>query len=200
MFNSFEDFGELLEDVESDEAYDEAFESDEAVRRRGRPMPRPRVPTAKRGNPVPQPVAGGYATKAELNATAQRLDARIATNSKAITTVDGRTRAIESETHRLRASLKHEVAERIKATDALKKGLDESRQMAMILPLLSTTDTTTVAGTPNVVIDNGDQMSKLLPILMLSGGFGGSSGSGGGGMFGGDGGIGPLVMLMALTK
>lgn len=199
MYDSFEDFGELLEDVESDEAYDEAFESDEAVRRRGRPMLRPRVPTAKRGNPVPHPVATGYATKAELNATAHRLDARIATNSKAISTIDGRTRTIESETHKLRATLKHEVAERIKATDALKKGLDESRQMAMILPLLSTTDTTTVAGTPNVVVDNGDQMSKLLPILLLSGGFGGSSGSGGG-MFGGDGGIGPLVMLMALTK
>jgi hypothetical protein len=198
MYNPFEDFGELLEDIESDES-DEAFESDEAVRGRGRPMPRPRVPTAKRGNPVPQPVAGGYATKAELNATAQRLDARIATNSKAITTVDGRTRAIESETHKLRASLKHEVAERTKATDALKKGLDDARQMAMILPLLSTTDTQEVGGVKNVVVDNGDQMSKLLPILLLSGGFGGSSGSGGG-MFGGDGGIGPLVMLMALTK
>lgn len=198
MYNPFEDFGELLEDIESDES-DEAFESDEAVRGRGRGRPMPRVPTAKRGNPVPQPVAHGYATKAELNATAQRLDARIATNSKAITTVDGRTRAIESETHKLRASLKHEVAERTKATDALKKGLDDARQLAMILPLLSTTDTTTVAGTPNVVIDNGDQMSKLLPILLLSGGLGGSSGSGGG-MFGGDGGIGPLVMLMALTK
>ena len=79
MYDSFEDFGELLEDVESDEAYDEAFESDEAVRRRGRPMLRRRVPTAKRGNPVPHPVAAGYATKAELNATAHRLDARIAT-------------------------------------------------------------------------------------------------------------------------
>ncbi|HSI16950.1 MAG TPA: hypothetical protein VK980_04215 [Sphingomonas sp.] len=198
MYNPFEDYGELLEDVESDEAFDEAFESDEAARGRGKP--RLRVPTARRGNPVPQKVASGFATKAELQATAQRLDARIATNSKAITTVDGRTRAIEGEAAKLRASLKHEIAERTKATDALKKGLDDARQLAMILPLLSTQDTQTVGGVPNVVIDNGDKMSKLLPMLLLSGGFGGSSGSGGGGLFGGDGGMGPLVMMMALSK
>jgi hypothetical protein len=197
MYNPFEDYGELLEDIESDEA-DEAFESDEAAPRRGKSWGK--VPTAKRGNPVPQKVANGYATKADLNAVAQRLDGRIATNSKAIATVDGRTRAIEAEAHKLRASLKHEIAERTKATDALKKGLDDARQLAMILPLLSTQDTQVVAGVPNVVIDNGDKMSKLLPMLLLSGGFGGSSGSGGGGLFGGDGGMGPLVMMMALSK
>ncbi|MDB5674417.1 MAG: hypothetical protein JWM65_1399 [Sphingomonas bacterium] len=196
MYNPFEDFGELLEDIESDES-DEAFESDEAAPRRGKSWGK--VPTAKRGNPVPQKVANGFATKADLNAVAQRLDGRIATNSKAIATVDGRTRAIEAEAHKLRASLKHEIAERTKATDALKKGLDDARQLAMILPLLSTTETVTIGTQQNVVVDNGDQMSKLLPIMLLSGGFGGSSGSGGGGMFG-DGGMGPLVMMMALAK
>jgi len=193
MYNPFEDYGELLEDIESDES-DEAY--DEAVKKHPKFG---KVPTAKHGNPVPQKVANGFATKADLNAVAQRLDGRIATNSKAIATVDGRTRAIEAEAHKLRASLKHEIAERTKATDALKKGLDDARQLAMILPLLSTTETVTIGTQQNVVVDNGDQMSKLLPIMLLSGGFGGSSGSGGGGMFG-DGGMGPLVMMMALAK
>jgi hypothetical protein len=197
----YPDFAGGFEADEADEA-DELFEFDEA---RGRGRSRGKVPTAKRGNPVPQPAGQGYATKAELQATAQRLDGRIATNSKAITTLDGRTRTIEGEVGRLGTTLKREVAERKTVTDALKRGLDESRQIAMLLPLLSTTETKTVDGVPNVVVDSGDKFSKLLPILLLSGGFGGfgsSPGTGqqGGGLLGGDGGIGTLAIVMALSK
>jgi hypothetical protein len=142
-----------------------------------------------------------------LKATADALDAKIATNSKAITTVEGRTRALDAENTRMRVALKREIAERKTATDSLKKGLDEARQIAMILPLLSTTDTVTVTDgnmnqVSNVVVDNGDNFSKLLPILLLSGGFGGGSGTGTGGLFGSDGGggIAMLAMVMAMTK
>ena len=72
----------------------------------------------------------------------------------------------------------------------------------MLLPLLSTQETVTIGAQPNVVIDSGDQLSKLLPILLLSGGFGGASGgSGSGGLFGGggDGGIGTIALVLALA-
>lgn len=198
MYNAFEDYGELLEDIESDEA-DEMFENDEAAPRRGRGNRWGKVPTARKGNPVPQRVAQGYATKADLQATAQRLDARIATNSKAIATVDGRVRAVEGESAKIRAALKKELHERKLATDALKKGLDDQRQLALLLALLSTQDTVVMNG-QNVVVDNGDQFSKLLPIMLMTGGLGGSS-TGGGGLFGGDGGnLGTLAMVMALAK
>jgi hypothetical protein len=199
--------GEDTEDTEDTESwFGEAgrFGGGRGGRGGGRSGP---VSTAKKGNPVPQKVADGYATKADLQATAQRLDGRIATNSKAITTLDGRTRALETETGRIGTALKKEIADRTAVTQALQRGLDESRQIAMLLPLLSTTDTVTIGTQANVMIDTGDKFTKLLPILLLSGGFGGfgsgtsaAPGQSSGGLFGGDGGIGTLAIVMALTK
>jgi len=214
MYDNFQTFGELLEgEAENYDNYDtyeyadynegegESYESYEARRRRGRAgRPAPRVRTAKAGNPVPRPTPGGFATKAELQATAQKLDARIATNSKAVSTLDGRVRTIGTDMDKLSAAFRKEVADRKIATDALKKGLDESRQLALMLPLLATTTTKTVAGVEDVVIDDGDSMSKILPILLLSGGMGGSGGSGGGGMFGGDNMIATLAIVSAMSN
>ncbi|MBX9797456.1 hypothetical protein [Sphingomonas sp.] len=213
MYENFDSFGELLEsgeNIENLESWDsfdsseagESFESSERNRRRNwRPVPTPRV-----GNPVPRPASQGWATKAELQATAQRLDARIATNARAIRTLDGRTRTLETEAGRLRAELRREVTERRNVTDALRRGLDESRQIAMLIPLLSSTTTQTVGGVDNVVVDSGDQLSKVLPILLLSGGFGGSSGttgtsggSGGGILGGGDNSFATFALVMALA-
>lgn len=195
MFNNYgtEDLGELLD--ESDEAFDEA------IRSRGRGPARGGVPTAKRGNTVPTSPPPGYATKADLKAAADALDAKIVMNSKAITIVEGRARSLDAENVKMRMTLKREIADRKATTDSLKKGLDDARQIAMILPLLSSQQTQIVGGVPNVVVDNGDNFSKILPILLLSGGFGGSAGSGtSGGMFGGDNSIGMLALVMAMTK
>jgi hypothetical protein len=209
MYTGFgaEEFPEFLTEDTEDTEDTEFFHFDEAAGRPGR-GPRGRLPTAKKGNPVPQQAGQGYATKAELQATAQRLDGRIATNSKAITTLDGRTRVIETETGKIGSALKKEIAERKTVTEALRRGLDESRQIAMLMPLLSTQDTISANIGPNnsavnVVVDSGDKFSKILPILLLSGGFGGSTSTPGagqtGGLFGGDGGIGSLSLIMALT-
>lgn len=210
MFNTavLEDYPEL---VESDE-WDEFLlpgESGEARRGRGRPGAG-RVRTAKRGDPVPKAPSAGYASKAELQATANRLDGRIATNSKAIEGLDRRIRAIEADQAKMRVAVKREIADRKGLTDGLRRGLDESRQMAMLLPLLSTQETQTVGGVPNVVVDSGDTFSKILPILLLSGGLGGGASAsgasgasyasgGGGGLFGGDNSIATLAIVMALT-
>ncbi len=214
MHNPYEDFSELLEADEADESYgyeaDEAFgeadfEADERARRRPqRPAPR-RVPTARPGSVTPRPQPQGFATRAELQQTASRLDAKIATNSKAVQTLDGRVRAAVSETSRVSAALAKEIRERKTATDALKKSIDEQRQMALLLPLLSTyekrdivTGTETVR---NVLTDNGDKLSSLLPILLMSGGLGGSGGSGGsgGGLFGGDNSMATMALVIAMA-
>ncbi len=202
MFDNYESFGELLEGENtewnefSEYSEGESWDSSEARKPRFS-----RVQTAKTGSPVPRAAASGYATKAELQATAQRLDARIATNSKALTALDGRTRAIGTDVSKLRHEFRKEVAERKATTDALKKGLDESRQLAMLLPLLSTQSTVKIGTQDNVVIDDGDQMSKLLPILLLSGGMGGSTpgSTSSGGLFGGDNSLAMLAMVSVLS-
>jgi len=159
------DFEDLVEsDNEFDtenfgESYDEA----------ARPMFRPRTgrPSLKlppRGNPIPRAAPHGHATKAELEALGRRLDGRIQTNATAIKTLDGRARAAEREIGSMGAALRKEIALRKKETADLKKGLDESRQIAMILPLIG-------GGT--------DSFSKMLPVLLYSGAFGGSTGSSG---------------------
>jgi hypothetical protein len=205
MFENFEsdEFASLLEAYESDEsdeAYesDELFESDERAVRRRRPVPRPPLRTARRGNPVATRPPSGVATKAELAATAKRLDDRIGVNSAAIKAADVRLRRTEAETSSIGAALRKEVTERKAATDALKKGLDESRQLGMLLPLLSpskTEEVTTTSGQKvKALVDSGDKFSKILPMLLMSGGLGGS---GAGGAGGGDN---NMLMMIALIS
>ncbi|HEV8694628.1 MAG TPA: hypothetical protein VGQ93_10695 [Lysobacter sp.] len=175
---------------------DESDESDEA--RRGRGGRRPPVRTARRGNAVPQRPASGFATKAELTATANRLDARIATNSNAVKTLEGRVNTVSSDTGKLRTDL-----------NKVQGSLNDVRNMSMLMPLLSTQKTVTTTdaagGIPvgsKVVVDSGDTFSKILPLLMFSGSFGGSSGGSGssGGMFGGDSSGLMMVALIMATQ
>lgn len=186
--------------AESDEfaEYDESDESDEA--RRGRARFRSPVRTARPGSAVPPRPTPGFATRAELTATANRLDAKVGVNSKAIKTVEGRVSTLAGENAKLRADL----------TKA-QSGISDVRNMAMLMPLLTTQSTRAVSGDvagtglksgDKVVVDNGDSFSRVLPLLLFSGGLGGSGGSGGsGGMFGGDGGGGiALIALMMATQ
>jgi hypothetical protein len=206
MFNSnyeFESFGNLLEADEADESY--YNEADEAApsRRGGRGPSRPLQKPA-RGNAVPKPPAAGYATKADLQTTANRLDGRIGTVAKGMEALDKRTRVMESETARITAAVRREISERKAATASLQKAIDDTRNISMLLPLLSTQETQTVDGVDNVVIDNGDSFSKVLPILLLSGGLGGSSatpgqGGGGGALGFGDNNVATLALVLALS-
>lgn len=160
------DFESLFdEDIENDE-FDagEYDEFDERVRRRRPKSFRPSLRTPPRGNPTVQPPKTGYATKAELDATAKKLDARIATTSASIKTLDRRTVTAERELTSVGSALRKEIALRKKETGDLKKGLDESRQMAMIMPLLGGGD---------------DKFSKMLPVLLYGGMLGGGSGTAG---------------------
>ena len=192
MWESESDFETLIESDESDEfdEFDEyAFgEFDEARapgRRRGRGPSRPPVKTPPRGNATVRPPRGGVATKAELDATAKKLDARIATASAAIKTLDGRARSLESQVGQASDALKKEIALRKKSTGDLKQGLDESRQLAMLVPLL------TAGAAPD------DKFAKVLPILLYSGALGGGSSSSTGG--GSDNNNSMMMMALAMT-
>ena len=191
---------ELLESDEYVE-YDESDESDEARRGRGR-FGRP-VKTAKRGGAVPPRPGQGFATRAELTAAANRLDARIATNSTAVKTLEGRVGTLSTDIGKLRADINKSSG-----------GINDVRNMSMLMPLLTTQTTRSVTadagvgGTDlkkgdKVVVDTGDNFSRLLPLLMFSGSFGSTSGGGqsgsGGGMFGGDNsGIMMVALMMAM--
>ena len=202
------DLEELLEASEFDEFddedefenIDEAEDFDEARRRRrGSRLRRPPLRTAKRGGAVPRRPAPGHVTKGELAATAKRLDAKIGTNATAIKTLDRRLNGLSADHNKLRTDV-----------TKLQGSINDVRNMSMLMPLLSSQRTrdvsAAVAGTgiqagDKVVVDSGDAMSKLLPLLMFSGSMGGSSGGSSGGMFGGDsGGLMMVAMIMAMQK
>lgn len=191
----------LLEDLEGFES-DESDESDEARRRSrrggGRRSPVRTAPGT--GLQTPRPNTQ-YVTQTQLQTSLAKVGAQIKTNSDAIKSVSDRVSA-QTEV------ISREVATRKKETDQLKKDLNQTRQMSAILPLLSrpssvklqrnATDPETVtAEAPKVLVESGDTLSTLLP-LMLMGGTGGSTGGSGGGMFGGDD-SGMMMLVLALT-
>jgi len=181
------------EGLEADELFgeiDEADEADEAARRPQRRMRAP-IRTPRPGGIMPPRPSAGFATRAELAATAARLDAKIGQVSTGIKALDGRVRSLDSEQGKQRAALSAEAKKR----EALAVQVNNLQQMSMILPLLSTQTTravtnavpgTAITAADHVVVDNGDQLSRMLPMLLFSStGSSGQSGSGGG-MFGGD--------------
>jgi hypothetical protein len=178
---------EADESFEGDELYemDEADESDEAARKPRR-MRAP-IRTPQRGGHLPAARPSGFATKADLAATANKLDAKIGIVSTGLKALDGRVRSLDSEQGKLRSSLSAETKKR----EALTGQVNNLQQMSMLLPLLSTQKTVPMkdaAGNAvNGVVDNGDTLSRVLPMLLFSGaGSTSGSSSGSGGMFGGD--------------
>jgi hypothetical protein len=182
------------EALEGDELYgeiDEVDELDEAARRPQRRRMGAPIRTPQRGGNVPPRPATGFATRAELTATANRLDAKIGQVSTGIKALDGRVRTLDTEQGRLRTALTAETKKR----EALAGQVNNLQQMSMLLPLLTTQSTRAVtapvAGTglvtnDKVVVDNGDSLSRVLPMLLFSGAGSTSGQSGSGGMFGGD--------------
>src|SRR5439155_22549913 len=140
---------------EADELFgehDEADEADEASRPSRRRFPAPGRTQRPGGTVLPRPAAG-FATRAELTATANRLDLKIAQASAAIKTVDGRVRTLDSEQSRLRTALTAETKKR----EALAGQVNNLQQMSMLLPLLSTQATKTLIGGTGAVIPTGMQ-------------------------------------------
>jgi hypothetical protein len=95
------------------------------------------IRTPQRGGNVPARPSAGFATRAELTATANRLDSKIGQVSTGIKALDGRVRTLDSEQGKLRAAVSAETKKR----EALVTQVNNLQQMSMILPLLSTQKT-----------------------------------------------------------
>src|SRR5260370_30873047 len=148
---------------ETDEAYDEGVdESDEAY---DEAMPRirfgGRVQTAPRQTAYRPRPNNNFVTQTQLQAALGRVSSQIAVNSNAIKTVESRVRSVSTEQVRITGALRKEVSDRKKEEESLRKELQSTRELAVILPLLG--------GNP------------LIRLLALGGGSflgGGGSGSG----------------------
>jgi hypothetical protein len=160
--------------VEGDGEVDEAL--DEARRSAGRPPVRP----SGGGNAYRSRPNNNFVSQAQLQAALGRVSGQITTNSNAIKTVDSRVRNVTAEQVRVTGALRKEMSDRKKETEAVRKELQSTREMAVILPL--------IAGN-----------NPLVGLLAL--GFGGS-GFGGGGSTPGDSSswLLPALLLPALAK
>jgi hypothetical protein len=196
---AMEDLEAILESLESDES----DESDEAVRRPFRSFRPPA--TAPGRNLVPPKPQAGYVTEARLEAALARVGAQIKTNADAIKAVNGRLNTVSADISRQAVALKKETEERKKDTARLAS----QGQLMALLPLLTTPKTAqlanpvdTIPAGSKVLLDGGDSLSTLLPLLLVGGlGSGTGLGSGGGGGDAGSlGGLDPLLLVLLLSK
>ena len=172
------------EDYEA--AFDEALDEDYGeARGRAGPRAMSRVPTARGSTyrpPVPAAIAGSAGTQAQLKEVVDRFNTALTTNGKAITQVDGRTRALDG-------GLRREMADRKKEITAVRRDLQSTREVGAIMPLLNllAPGNTLVALAPMLLLGNDVSASTtgsdsasatansgLLGSLGLGGGAGGS--------------------------
>ncbi|MBK6005004.1 hypothetical protein JJB11_02765 [Ramlibacter ginsenosidimutans] len=183
-----------------DEAgYDEAA-YDEAARPRPGSRPMPKVPTSRGSSyrpPMPAAVSGSPVTQQQLKEVIERFNAALATNGKAITQVDSRTRTLASDQQRIDAGLRREIDRRRSEITAVRRDLQSTREVSATLPLLS-------------LLAPGNSLVALAPMLLLGNDVSASpettttpavqGSSSSSGLFGGLGGNGMgLIALLALS-
>lgn len=167
---------------------DEHDEFDERLRRpRSRRFPS--LPVPRPGNILSPTPSSRPVTRTEFTNATRKLDEKVSVNSRAIKTVESRVNGI--------ADVNARQSKSIKAVEADVKSV---REISMLLPLLNSQKTAVVNGT-EVVVPSDDMFSKLLPLLLLSGG-GGLMGSGTAGAEGssGLGGMLPLLLILSSQK
>lgn len=139
-----------------------------------------------------------YVTQAQLQTALARVGAQVRTNSNAIKQVGARVVAAT-------AAIKKETSERKKDLEKVRNALNQTQQMAAILPLLTqpksiTTTADIPGGIPRgtqVLVDGSNTINLFLPLLLLTS-IGDGSGTGGGGLLGGGGAGGDNTMMMLL--
>lgn len=164
---------------------DEEDDSDFAERRRRRRgLRRRRAPRTARGRGYyRQRPSNKYVTQAQLQTALAKVGKDVKTNAAAIKTINGRINTLSSEQSRQAAALKKEIKDRKAESAKLKNNI----QMATLLPLLTkkslpaTASEGTIGGTTvpagTKIATEGDTLSTLLPIFLLSG-SGGMGGMG----------------------
>jgi hypothetical protein len=149
-------------------------------RRRAAPVRTPSRQSsfAPRANP-------SAASQGQVQAAARNLDSKIETLSNSVKALETRANSLGAEQDRVSAALRKEMTERKKGTDATRADLQQTKMLAILLPLLSqeTTDATDEQGNPvKLVTQSQNQLSLLLPLLLLMPGYSGSGSDGKGPM------------------
>jgi hypothetical protein len=166
---------------------DENDEFDERTRRLTRRFPA--LPVPRPGNILAAAQSTRPVTRTEFANATRKLDEKINVQSRAIKTVEGRVNSVADAN-----------ARQNKAIATLQSEVKSVREISMLLPLLSSQKTAVVNGT-DVLVPSDDNFSKMLPLLLLSGGLGGSGGGSGSDANSGLGGMMlPLVLILASQK
>jgi len=175
----------LLDDVDFGE-----FE--ERVRRSSVRTPSSRSSFQARQAPTP-------ASQGQVQAAARNLDVKIETLSTAVKALESKTNALAAESEKTRAAVRKEITDRRKTDDATRADVQQTKMLAVLLPLLSQGETVTLRDDETgkevkVAAQSDNQLASLLPILLL---FGTGSGYGSGDTKGGLGD--PITLILLVT-
>lgn len=184
----FEELESLLDDVELEE-----FE--ERSRPRG-----PAVRTPPRQSSFAQRPAPTAASQSQVQTATRNLDAKIETLSAAVKALETRTNTLAAAQDRQAAALRKEILERRKSIDATRSDLQQTKMLAVLLPMLTqeSVDTTDATGRQvKVVTQSQNQLASILPFLLLTQSSVGTDG--GKGPFG-DGIMGLLPILLLIRR
>lgn len=157
--------------------------------------PRTTVRTPSRQSSFQPRQTASAATQTQVQSAARNLDAKIETLSNAVKAVEARANTLAAEQDRSTTALRKEIADRRKASDGVRGDLQQTKMLALLLPMLTqnTVPAADANGQPiQVVTQSQNQLATFLPVLLLMGG----------GMSGGDPSKGPMgdstSMLMLL--
>jgi hypothetical protein len=184
------ELSELFEGVGEWESESEAAEA------RGRGSVR-RPSTQPSFKPRPAPGTPQYVTQAQLEAALTRSDGKIKTVADGVTQINTRLNG-------LAVAARKEADERKRTLDAQNKDINQKLQLMAMLPVLTTPPSVPVVDTannvlvPNVLVPDPSSLSKLLPLLLVTG-MGGTGGFGGGSDSSGDAGSGMMMMALVLA-
>jgi hypothetical protein len=175
----------LLDDVD-------LGEFDERVRRSSVRTPSSRSSFQARQAPT-------AASQGQVQAATRNLDVKIETLSASLKAVESKVNALAAESEKTRAGVRKEVMGARKTDDSLRNEIQQTKLLAVLLPLLTQGDTIDVEKDDGTVVKVATQstnpLATLLPILLL---FGGGYGSGSGDNK--SGGLGdPIMLILLLT-
>ncbi|MBB5076375.1 hypothetical protein [Nonomuraea endophytica] len=155
----FEELEALLDDAESEDF-------DERTRR-----PPATVRTPPRQSSFVQRSAPSAASQSQVQAAARNLDSKIETLSTAVRALETRTDALTTAQDRQTALLRREVAGRRKAADGLRTDLQQTKMLAVLLPMLTqqAVESTDDNGRPvRVLTQSQNPLTMILPLLLLT--------------------------------
>lgn len=136
----------------------------EAKRRR----PSPVRPSGGKTTYSPPRSAGGDrpVTQSQLKEALSKVSQQISLNSNAIKTVDGRVRGLGEDQKKLGAFVRKESADRKKELEAVKRDLQQTKEMSAIIPMVTHNMTGPIATLAPLL--------HLMPADTLTGGAAGS--------------------------